>query len=144
SPVVNLQTNFGGGKTHSMLALYHLFSGTDAKRLPNELQELVADAGNPDLSSLEVKRVALVGTYLKAGSPIIKDDGTEVRTIWGELAWQLGGREAFDMVAADDASGTSPGESLRTMLQKYGPALILIDEWVAYARQLVTDRVLPS
>ena len=26
-PVVQLQTNFGGGKTHSMLALYHLFSG---------------------------------------------------------------------------------------------------------------------
>lgn len=144
SPVVNLQTNFGGGKTHSMLALYHLFSGTDAKRLPNELQELIADAGNPDLTSLEVKRVALVGTYLKAGSPIIKHDGTEVRTLWGELAWQLGGREAYDMIAADDASGTSPGESLRTMLQKYGPALILIDEWVAYARQLVTDRELPS
>src|SRR5262249_29115381 len=27
-PVVELQTNFGGGKTHSMLALYHLFSGS--------------------------------------------------------------------------------------------------------------------
>lgn len=26
-PVIQLQTNFGGGKTHSMLALYHLFSG---------------------------------------------------------------------------------------------------------------------
>ncbi|MDK7082713.1 DUF499 domain-containing protein [Pseudoglutamicibacter cumminsii] len=144
SPVVNLQTNFGGGKTHSMLALYHLFSGTDAKRLPNELQELVAAAGNPDLTSLNVKRVALVGTYLKAGSPVIKEDGTEVRTLWGELAWQLGGREAYEMIAADDASGTSPGESLRTMLQTYGPALILIDEWVAYARQLVTDRELPA
>src|SRR5579863_1864869 len=32
-PVVQLQTNFGGGKTHSMLALYHLFSGT----APSEL-----------------------------------------------------------------------------------------------------------
>lgn len=144
SPVVNLQTNFGGGKTHSMLALYHLFSGTDVTRLSNDVQEIVAEAGNPDLTSLKVKRVALVGTYLKAGSPIIKEDGTEVRTLWGELAWQLGGREAYDMIATDDASGTSPGESLRTMLQKYGPALILIDEWVAYARQLVTDRELPS
>lgn len=144
SPVVNLQTNFGGGKTHSMLALYHLFSGTDAKRLPNELQELVADAGNPDLTSLKVRRVALVGTYLKAGSPIIKDDGTEVRTLWGELAWQLGGRDAYELIAADDVSGTNPGEALRTLLQKYGPALILIDEWVAYARQLVTDKELPS
>ncbi len=33
-PVVQLQTNFGGGKTHSMLALYHLFSGTAPTELP--------------------------------------------------------------------------------------------------------------
>src|SRR4029079_8793202 len=32
-PVVQLQTNFGGGKTHSMLALYHLFSGASASDL---------------------------------------------------------------------------------------------------------------
>jgi predicted AAA+ superfamily ATPase len=144
SPVVNLQTNFGGGKTHSMLALYHLFSGTDAARLPNELQDLVADAGIERLEDLKVKRVALVGTYLKAGSPIIKPDGTEVRTLWGELAWQLGGREGYDLVAADDAAGTNPGDALLTLFQTYGPALILIDEWVAYARQLVTDKELPA
>ena len=144
SPVVNLQTNFGGGKTHSMLALYHLFSGTAAKFFPQELQELIAESGNPDLEALKVRRVALVGTYLKAGSPIIKDDGTEVHTLWGELAWQLGGREAYDMIAADDRAGTNPGEALRTLISKYSPALILIDEWVAYARQLVTDKELPS
>lgn len=144
SPVVNLQTNFGGGKTHSMLALYHLFSGTPAQQFPQELQELVASNGNPDLASLNVKRVALVGTYLKAGSPLIKADGTEVRTLWGELAWQLGGREAYDLIAADDAAGTNPGESLRDLIQRYSPALILVDEWVAYARQLVSDRELTA
>lgn len=144
SPVVNLQTNFGGGKTHSMLALYHLFSGTPAKDFPQELQELIAANGNPDLGALDVRRVALVGTYLKAGSPIIKDDGTEVRTLWGELAWQLGGREAYDLIVEDDRAGTNPGEALRTLLVHYSPSLILIDEWVAYARQLVTDKELPS
>ncbi len=144
SPVVNLQTNFGGGKTHSMLALYHLFSGTPAKDFPQELQELIAANGNPDLRALDVRRVALVGTYLKAGSPIIKDDGTEVRTLWGELAWQLGGREAYDLIAEDDRAGTNPGEALRTLIVRYSPSLILIDEWVAYARQLVTDKELPS
>mgnify|MGYP000862804709 CR=1 FL=1 len=144
SPVVNLRTNFGGGKTHSMLALYHLFSGTPSKDLPQELQELVAANGSPDLSALGVRRVALVGTYLKAGSPIIKDDGTEVRTLWGELAWQLGGRDAYGLIAEDDRAGTNPGEALRTLIVRYSPALILIDEWVAYARQLVTDKELPS
>ncbi|GAB2470412.1 Swt1 family HEPN domain-containing protein [Luteococcus sediminum] len=144
SPVVNLQTNFGGGKTHSMLALYHLFSGTPVKDFPQELQELIAANGNPDLGALDVRRVALVGTYLKAGSPIIKDDGTEVRTLWGELAWQLGGRKAYDLIAEDDRAGTNPGEALRTLIVRYSPSLILIDEWVAYARQLVTDKELPS
>ena len=144
SPVVNLQTNFGGGKTHSMLALYHLFSGTPTKDFPQELQDLIAANGNSNLGTLDVKRVALVGTYLKAGSPILKDDGTEVNTLWGELAWQLGGREAYDMIAEDDRAGTNPGETLRMVIERYSPALILIDEWVAYARQLVTDKELPS
>ncbi|WP_276315051.1 DUF499 domain-containing protein [Microbacterium profundi] len=144
SPVVNLQTNFGGGKTHSMLALYHLFSGTPAKDFPQELQEVIAATGGTDPGALDVRRVALVGTYLRAGSPLVKDDGTEVRTLWGELAWQLGGREAYELVAEDDKAGTNPGQALRMLIQKYGPSLILIDEWVAYARQLVTDKELPS
>lgn len=144
SPVVNLQTNFGGGKTHSMLALYHLFSGKPASELPQDVQDLVDSAGSPDLTALGVKRVALVGTYLQAGSPLIKEDGTEVRTLWGEMAWQLGGREAYDLIADHDKAGTNPGEALRTLLQQYAPALILIDEWVAYARQLVSDHDLPA
>ena len=119
-------------------------SAADAARLPNELQELVAAAGIERLEDLKVTRVALVGTYLKAGSPIIKADGTEVRTLWGELAWQIGGREAYDLVAADDAAGTNPGDALLTLFQTHGPALILIDEWVAYARQLVTDKELTA
>ena len=144
SPVVNLQTNFGGGKTHSMLALYHLFSGTKKDNFPQEMQELIQGAGNPELDKLGVRRVALVGTYLQAGSPSIKEDGTEVNTLWGELAWQLGGREAYNIIAGADKSGTNPGEALRTLISSYGPALILIDEWVAYARQLVTDKELPA
>lgn len=144
SPVVNLQTNFGGGKTHSMLAVYHLFSGSPSDSFPQEVQELVADAGGIDLQGLGVKRVALVGTYLQADSPLIKEDGTEVRTLWGELAWQLGGRQAYDIVADADQSGTNPGAALRTLLEQNSPALILIDEWVAYARQLVTEKPLAA
>ncbi|UKA69008.1 DUF499 domain-containing protein (plasmid) [Arthrobacter sp. FW306-05-C] len=144
SPVVNLQTNFGGGKTHSMLTLYHLFSGTPSNKFPQELQELVAANGNLELEHVRVKRVALVGTYLQAGSALVKEDGTEVHTLWGELAWQLGGREGYDLVADADRAGTNPGVGLRTLIERYAPALILIDEWVAYARQLVTDKDLPA
>jgi predicted AAA+ superfamily ATPase len=44
APVVELQTNFGGGKNHSMLALYHLFSGTEPGQLLG-VDALMADAG---------------------------------------------------------------------------------------------------
>lgn len=145
SPVVNLQTNFGGGKTHSMLALYHLFSGLNNQAFPQEIQTLIHAANaNTNLANLKVKRVALVGTHIQAGSPSVKDDGTEVNTLWGELAWQLGGREGYEMVADADRTGTSPGSALRKLIAHYSPALILIDEWVAYARQLVTDKHLPA
>ena len=137
SPVVNLQTNFGGGKTHSMLALYHLFGPTPTSAFPQEIQDLIAEHGSPDLQSLHARRVVIVGNRMKAGSAIVKDDGTEVYTMWGELAWQLGGREAYDRIADDDRNGTNPGDALHGLLVDYGPVLILIDEWVSYARDLV-------
>lgn len=59
-----------------------------------------------------------------------------VRTLWGELAWQLGGKEGYALVKDDDECGTIGGDGLSKLLQKYSPCLILIDEWVAYARQL--------
>jgi predicted AAA+ superfamily ATPase len=63
-----------------------------------------------------------------------------VRTLWGELAWQLGGKKAFARVQADDENATSPGDVLRELFNDYGPCLILVDKWVAYARQLHDQR----
>lgn len=145
SPVVNLQTNFGGGKTHSLLALYHLFGDTELSALPLPVQDLVQNAhlATPWKPG-SVHRVAIVGTNLHPGTPDTKPDGTKVNTIWGEIAWQLGGRQAFDIIADDDAKGTNPGAKLRTLLASYTPCLILIDEWVAYARQLVGRDDLPA
>ena len=140
-PVVQLQTNFGGGKTHSMLALFHLFSGVRASGLAG-IDEVLKDAGTTELPS--VRRVVLVGNRISPGNPVTKSDGTVVQTLWGELAWQLGGAEAFARVAADDEHATSPGDRLRELLVEYGPCLVLIDEWVAYARQLHDQSDLPA
>src|SRR5205814_7297305 len=71
-------------------------------------------------------------------------DGTVVRTLWGELAYQLGGKKAFARVKADDEKATNPGDVLRELFKEYGPCLILIDEWVAYARQLHDQSDLPA
>ena len=139
--MVQLQTNFGGGKTHSMLALYHLFSGA----APNELagiDAVIQESGATKLPT--VRRVVLVGNKISPGNPSTKSDGTVVRTLWGELAWQLGGKKAFARVKADDEKATSPGDRLRELFNDYGPCLILIDEWVAYARQLHDQSDLPA
>lgn len=140
-PVVQLQTNFGGGKTHSMLALYHLFSGVT----PDELfgvDTILAEAGITKLPT--ARRVVLVGNRISPGNPVTKPDGTVIRTLWGELAYQLGGQPAFDRMRLDDERATSPGDLLRELFKEYGPCLILIDEWVAYARQLHEQSDLPA
>ena len=140
-PVVQLQTNFGGGKTHSMLALYHLFSGTPTGDLAG-VDEVMVEADVPAVA--KARRVVLVGTKISPGDPVTKDDGTVIRTLWGELAYQLGGVEGFAKVRADDELATSPGDKLRELLLEFGPCVILIDEWVSYARQLHDTGELPG
>ena len=145
APVINLQTNFGGGKTHSMLALWHLAAGRPIDDHPQAVQEVLAANGYPDAGQppLRVNRAALVGNHL-APTGSVKADGTQVNTIWGELAWQLGGRTAYDLVAEADRTSTHSGEALHRLLATYAPAVILVDEWVAYARQLFDREGLPG
>ncbi len=132
-PVVELQTSFGGGKTHALLALYHLASGRPFSDLPG-VEEMLKGDGIHELPTL--RRVVLDGTRMAAGQPMEKPDGTRIRTLWGELAYQLGGKDGFAMVAGADETSTSPGAALRDLLKRYAPSVILVDEWVAYARQL--------
>jgi predicted AAA+ superfamily ATPase len=148
-PVWNLQTNFGGGKTHSMLALWHLLSGTPLTSYPDEVQKLLSAVvpippGRTTPVLPPAHRVALVGNHIAAGKGVDKSDGTHVNTLWGELAWQLGAaaggeaeaRQAYEIVRDADETRSNPGAALGELIRYYAPCLILIDEWVAYARQL--------
>ena len=139
-PVVELQTNFGGGKTHSLIALFHLASGTPVDQLPG-VGELVADEGIELPSS--INRAVFVGQMVSPAAPRKMADGTEINTMWGDLAYQLGGAEGYALVAEDDQAGTNPGKRLRDLFDQFGPAIVLIDEWVAYARQLPTSEDAP-
>ncbi|WP_334138935.1 Swt1 family HEPN domain-containing protein, partial [Corynebacterium variabile] len=133
SPVINLQTNFGGGKTHSMLSLWHIAAGLPLGAFPQDAQEVLAAAG---YQSRAVNRVALVGNHFSPAGET-KPDGTRVNTLWGELAWQLGGPKGYAMVQQADIDRTPPGRALHDLLAAHSPAVILVDEWVAYARSLV-------
>src|SRR5271169_5599570 len=115
NPVVELQTNFGGGKTHSMLALYHACSGKQAGELPG-IDTVLAGTELKELP--KAGRAVLVGTAISPGQPHKKADGTVINTLWGELAWQLLGKDGYKLVAEADKTGVSPGDSLREVLKK--------------------------
>lgn len=141
-PVVELQTNFGGGKTHSMLALYHMAGTTPVQDLSG-LDQLLETNGLTVPSG--INRAVLVGTSRGPQDVLNADGGRKIRTTWGDLAWQLGGADAFDMVAENDATGIAPGSNLlEAIFKKCAPCLILIDEWVAYLRQIYKVEGLPS
>lgn len=142
-PIINLLTQFGGGKTHSLLAVYHLVApGVVLSDLPG-VDELLKERGIEELPKT-INRAVLVGNRISPGRLSVKDDGTEVGTLWGELAWQLGGREAYDMLDGTDTNHTNPGDRLDAIFAKYAPLVILVDEWVAYTRQIWDRTDLPS
>ncbi len=141
-PVVQLQTSFGGGKTHSMLALYHLFSGQIGFSEIPDGDKILAQIEQTD-DRIEAQRAVIVGTGFNATEPRRYHDVT-THTLWGEIAYQLGGLAGYQMVERADLSGVSPGaDTLVELLEKFGPALIMIDELVAFARNLygITERL---
>jgi predicted AAA+ superfamily ATPase len=141
-PVIELQTNFGGGKTHSMLALYHLCSGAPLATLPG-LDEVCTELGINNVP--KASRAVMVGTAFNPSKVDVKPDGTEVHTLWGELAWQLGGPAGYAQIAESDQRQVPPGaRALAALFEAHGPCLILLDEWVAYARNLVSQADLPA
>lgn len=140
-PVIQLKTAFGGGKTHSMLALYHLLRGqSPLDKMPNAA-EVLRRAGVDTLPKTNV--AILVGTALnpsKARKPPTFP-GITIRTLWGEMAAQLaeqaGDPKLFDIIRDADKSSVSPGsETLVELFDACGPCLILVDELIAYARKI--------
>jgi hypothetical protein len=137
-PVIGLQTNFGGGKTHTMLALYHLAGARKAGYAPENLHGMASIFEAARSETLpEVKRVVFVGTHKGPSEVMHASDGRQVRTAWGYIAHRLGGWKAVDLIADSEAQRTNPGsEKLVQILSKAAPCLILLDEVVAFAKQL--------
>jgi predicted AAA+ superfamily ATPase len=141
-PVVQLQTAFGGGKTHTMLAVYHLANrSVPASRLAG-VSALLDAAGVTELPRARI--VVLDGTRFSPSEPKRTGDAVR-RTLWGELAWQLGGADALARVADSDANGTAPDSTLlESLLSAQAPVVVLVDELVAYLRQFEDGRSYPG
>ena len=146
-PIVELQTNFGGGKTHSLLALYHMASSTPLRDLPG-LDQLLEGGPANDFPA-NVNRAIFYGTSRSALETLEHElpDGRklEIKTLWGDLAFQLGGEKAFRLVEENDRRGIAPGSNLLSKLfANCAPSLVLIDEWVGFLRQIYQTDDLPS
>lgn len=148
-PVIQLKTAFGGGKTHSMLALYHIMRGrVSADRIP---QHQARFGTGRRFGSAQSQRGGAGGhgtdpTRTKRPTNF---PGITINTLWGEMAAQLaesaGRPELYDFVKDADKKGVSPGsEALKNLFDACGPCLILMDELVAYARKLYGVSGLPA
>lgn len=133
-PVIQLQTNFGGGKTHTLLAVYHLASRNVSTDKLQGIPSLLDEAG---ISNLPTAKIAVIdGTNLSPNQPTERG-ALKINTIWGQIAYQLLGVEGYEMVADSDISGSAPGkEVMIALLKKASPCVLLLDELVAFYRQL--------
>lgn len=137
-PVIGLQTAFGGGKTHTMLAVYHLARYLREGGDPATLGGLASLIGAFSVTSWPKPQIAVfVGSSKGADVSLTLKDGPKLRTLWGYIAWRLAGEAGLGLVAEAEAARTNPGSELMVeVFRLTGPSVILLDELVMFARQL--------
>lgn len=128
--VMSLQTGFGGGKTHTLISLFHLARLGKNAANSESVKELITATGTPEFDAANI--AVFTNTTNDAANGRTTADGVHIQTIWGELAFQLGGKTAFEIVRKNDEQMISPAGLFKQVLEKSKPALILIDELADY------------
>lgn len=128
--VMSLQTGFGGGKTHTLISLYHISKWGKNAVNSAAVADLLAYTGNPEFDAANI--AVFTNTTNDPANGRTTGDGVHIQTIWGELAYQLGGKETFEIVRKNDEQMISPAGLFKQVLEKAKPALILIDELADY------------
>ena len=127
--VIRLDTQYGGGKTHSLIALVHAVRGMKGVKKPDEF----VDPGL--LPKGEVRVAALDGENSDPANGVMLEAGLLAHSLWGEMAYQLAGRDGYERVRKSDETHTAPGTTVMTELFGGRPTLILIDEVSVYLRK---------
>jgi len=136
SSIIRLGTQYGGGKTHGLIALVHAVRG--AKGVPN-----LADFVDPSILPSGVVRIAaLDGENADPANGLTLEPGLLARSLWGEMAYRLAGREGYERVRQSDERHIAPGAE--TIRELFGgqPTLILLDEISVYLRKV--ERAFPD
>jgi hypothetical protein len=123
--VLKLMTPFGGGKSHTLAALYH------AARDRKALEVIPEGAGLPRPGT--VRTAVFDGQFFDAtNGKAIPDEKFRARTMWGWIAWSLGGKKGYELLRAQDEARVAPGGDDILALLAEGPNLILLDETLQY------------
>lgn len=132
-PVIQLQTPFGGGKTHALLTIYHLIKNKKNASKFKGIQQLLKEAGVEEIP--DIKIAAIDGDAVNADEIRRTADGLSIRTLWGEIAYQLGGKPFYKLIEDADQKRMVPGTNLiGEILDKAAKSLILIDELLIYVK----------
>lgn len=128
--IFRLDTSYGGGKTHGLIALTHAARGMKGVGNINEFVE-------PNLIPTGVVRIAAFdGENADPANGRSMGEGVLAHTPWGELAYTLAGKVGYDRVRKSDETHTAPGAE--TLAELFGgePSLVLLDELSIYLRKV--------
>lgn len=130
--VVSLQTGFGGGKTHTLISLFHVAKGGKNIINMDYGRDILREGVSPNFNNARVA-IFTDNTNNPVSGRYIAEDDITIFTLWGEIAYQLGGKEAYKRIEQNDKERIAPTTGdLKTILEAAAPSLILIDELAAY------------
>ncbi len=129
SPIIRLETSFGGGKTHDEIALWHI------ARNGRQIEGLERVA---NLSLIPDRPIQVAAIACQDLDPINgvyhSETGIRTYTLWGEIAYQIGGVSGYSLLRGSDEQKVSPGTVVLERLTKGQPTLIILDEIAHHLR----------
>ena len=128
--IFRLDTSYGGGKTHGLIALVHAARGMAGV---TDVSEFVAPSLVPQGP---VRIAAFDGENADPANGRAMGDGVLACTPWGEIAYALAGKAGYERVRRSDEGGVAPGAATLGELFGGAPVLILLDELSVYLRKV--------
>jgi Protein of unknown function (DUF499) len=134
--VIRLETSFGGGKTHDEIALWHIC------KLGREIHGLERFTDIKIIPDRPLQVAAIDGRDLDPEQGVYHaDSGLTTYTLWGEIAYQIGGIQGYQLLQGSDKSGVSPGTSVLERLTGGQPTVIILDEIARYLRSAKAKQI---
>lgn len=142
--VRQLALTYGGGKTHTLITLYHL--ANDPDNLPDlpSVKEFKSDI-ETDLPQARIAALCFDKLDVEKGMEVRSPDGKKrwLKQPWSVLAFQIAGADGLKLLSASgkaEERDSAPAENLLSELLKIPgkkglSLLILIDEVLMYARE---------